>query len=101
MGCGMVTSLVSGMWVLCKHDLISWVAQGYTGCHRHRCRDDLWVTAGVVGSAVVCGFGVTGITGATGAGGRGCAGLVGAGCGAETWGLAGACSMAVVASGTV
>ena len=58
-------------------------------------------TACVVGRAVVGGFGVTGIAGATGAGSTGCAGLVGAGCGAETWGLAGACSVAVVASGTV
>ena len=59
------------------------------------------VMAGVVGTAVVCGFGVTGVVGATGVGCTGCAGLVGAGCGKETWGLAGACSVVVVASETV
>ena len=58
-------------------------------------------TAGMVGTAVVCGFRVTGIVGATGAGGMGYAGLGGAGCGAETWGLAGACGVAVAALGTV
>ena len=55
----------------------------------------------MVGTAVVCGFGVAGIAGATGTGGKDYACLVGAGCGAETWGLVGACSVAVVASGTV
>ena len=54
--------------------------------------------AGMVGTAVVCGPRVAGFVGATG---TGCEGLVGAGCGAETWGLAGACSVAVVVSGTV
>ena len=44
-------------------------------------------TAGMVGTAVVCGFGVTGIEGATGIGCAGCAGLVGAGCGMEMQGL--------------
>ena len=57
--------------------------------------------AGAVGTAVVCGFGVAGIAGATDTGGICCAGLVDAGCGAETWGLVRACSVAVVASGTV
>ena len=50
---------------------------------------------------MVCVFGVAGILGATGVGCAGCAGLAGAGCGMETWGLAGACSAAVVASGAV
>ena len=58
-------------------------------------------TAGVVGTAVVCGFGVIGIAGASDVSCTGCAGLVGAGSGTETWGLAGACSVAIVASGTV
>ena len=58
-------------------------------------------TAGMVGTAVVCGFGVTGIEGAQGVGCAGCAGLAGAGCGMETWSLAGACGVAVVLSGTV
>ena len=53
-------------------------------------------TAGVVGTAVVCGFGVTGVAGATGTGGMGCVGLVVAGCGAETQGLAGAPHMWVL-----
>ena len=39
--------------------------------------------AGMVRTAVVCGFGVTGIVGATGKGCAGCVGLAGAGCGAE------------------
>ena len=55
----------------------------------------------MVGTTVVCGFGVTGIVGATGAGCTGCAGLAGAGCGMEMQGLAGVYSVAVVASGTV
>ena len=46
-------------------------------------------------------FGVTGIVGATGIGCAGCAGLAGAGCGMEIWDLAGACGVAVVASGAV
>ena len=50
------------------------------------------------GTAAVCGFGVTGIAGETGGGCSSCAGLVGAGSGAEMWGLAGACSVAVVTS---
>ena len=58
-------------------------------------------TAGMVGVAVVCGLGVTGNVGTKGTSGMGCAGLVGAGSGTETWGLAGTCSMTVVASGTV
>ena len=58
-------------------------------------------TAGVLGTAVVCGLGVAGVVGAVGVGCAGCAGLVGAGCSTETWGLAGACSVAVVASGMV
>ena len=58
-------------------------------------------TAGTVGTAVVCGFGVADIVGSTGTDGTGSAGLVGAGYGAETWSLAEACSVAVVASGTV
>ena len=58
-------------------------------------------TAGKVGAAVVCGFRVTGFAGATGTGCTGCASLVGAGCDAEMCGLAGACSVAVVVSGTV
>ena len=41
----------------------------------------------MAGTAVVCGFGITGIVGATGTGGTACAGLVGAGYGAETLGL--------------
>ena len=56
-------------------------------------------TASVAGTAVVCGFRVAGIMGATGTGSMDCAGLVGAGCGTEIWGLAGACSVAGVASG--
>ena len=58
-------------------------------------------TAGMVGTAVVCVFGVTGVVGATGIDCTGCAGLADAGCGMEKWGLAGACGVAVVASGTV
>ena len=58
-------------------------------------------TPGMVGTAVVCGTGVTGIADTTGTGGMGCAGLVGAGCGTRMWGLVGACSVSVVASGTV
>ena len=58
-------------------------------------------TAGMAGTAVVCGFRVTGIVGATGTGGMGCTGLVGAGCGIRTWGMVGACSVAIVASWTV
>ena len=58
-------------------------------------------TAGVVGTAVVCGFGVAGVVGATGVNCAGCAGLVGASCGTETHGLAGACRVVVLASGTV
>ena len=57
-------------------------------------------TADVVEAAVVCGLGVTVIADAIGTGGMGCAGLVGADCGADTQGLAGACRVAVVASGT-
>ena len=57
--------------------------------------------AGMVGTAVVCGFGVAGIVGATDIGCAGCADLAGAVCGKETQGLAGVCSVAVVASGTV
>ena len=57
-------------------------------------------TAGVVGTAVACGFGDAGVVGATSVGCTGCAGLVGAGCGTETWGLAGVCSVVVVASAT-
>ena len=40
-------------------------------------------TAGLVGTAVVCGFRIIGIVGATGTCGMGCAGLVIAGCGTE------------------
>ena len=58
-------------------------------------------TTDMVGTAVVCGFGVTGIVAVTGKGCTSCAGLVGAGCGADMQGLAGACSVAVVVSGTV
>ena len=58
-------------------------------------------TAGVVVTAVVCGCGVTVVVDATGVGCAGCAGLLGAGCGTETWGLTGACSVVVVVSGTV
>ena len=58
-------------------------------------------TAGVVGTVVVCGFGVTGVAGATSVGCTDCAGLVGSGCGTEMWGLAGACSVVIVASGRV
>ena len=58
-------------------------------------------TAGMAEVAVVCGFRVAGIVGATGTGSMGCTGLLGAGCGTETQGLAGACGVAVVASGTV
>ena len=58
-------------------------------------------TAGVVGTAVVCGFGVTSTAGITGKGYASCAGLAGAGCGVGMQGLAGACSVAVVVSGTV
>ena len=58
-------------------------------------------TAGVEGTAVICGSGVTGVVSTTSISFAGCAGLVGAGCHAEIWGLAGACSVAIVASGTV
>ena len=58
-------------------------------------------TAGMVGTAVVCGCGVADIVDPTGEGCAGCAGLVGAGCGTETQGLAGACGMAVVVPGIV
>ena len=58
-------------------------------------------TAGMVGTAMVCGFGIAGIAGMTGAGSKGCVGLVDAGCGTETWGLARACGVAIVASGMV
>ena len=83
----MVTSLVSGAWVLHKHlpDLL-----GCTGATLHVTGIDTGATfgtAGMVGTAEVCGFGVAGVVGATGTGGMGCAGLVGAGCGTETWGL--------------
>ena len=56
-------------------------------------------TAGMVGTAVVCSFGVTGVACATGKGCASCAGLVCAGCGAEMQGLARSCSVAVVVSG--
>ena len=58
-------------------------------------------TAGMAGTAVVCGLRVADVAGTTGAGSMGSAGLVGAGCGTETHGLAGACGMAVVVSVTV
>ena len=58
-------------------------------------------TAGVAGTAVVCGFGVTGVVGVTSVGCACCEGLASAGCGTEMWGLAGACGVVVVASGTV
>ena len=55
----------------------------------------------MVGTAVVCGFGVTGIVGAMCVGCVGCAGLVDAGCGTKMQGLAGGCSVVFVASGSV
>ena len=58
-------------------------------------------TAGMAGNAVSCGFGVTAMVGMTSVGCPGCAGMVGAGCGTETQGLAGVCGVVVVASGTV
>ena len=58
-------------------------------------------TAGMVGTAVVCGFGITGVGGATGVGCAGCASLADAGCGTEMQGLAGVCGVVVLASGTV
>ena len=58
-------------------------------------------TAGMVGTAVACGFGVAGVLGVTSVGCTGCAALVNAGCGTETWGLVGACSVVAVTSGTV
>ena len=57
--------------------------------------------AGMVETAVVCGFGVAGLVGTTGIGCAGCAGLVHVGCSMEIWGLTGACGVVVVASGTV
>ena len=58
-------------------------------------------TAGMVETAVACGFGVTGMAGVTSVGCVGCAGFVGAGCGIDMQGLAGAYGVVVVASGTV
>ena len=58
-------------------------------------------TAGVMGTAVICGFGVTGVAGATGVGCAGCAGLAGAGCSMEMWGLTATCGLVIAASGTV
>ena len=75
--------------------------RGCIGCHRHRCRGDLWDSWYDGDSWVVCGFGATGVVGVTGKGCASCAGLVGAGCGADMWGLAGAWSVAVVVSGSV
>ena len=40
-------------------------------------------TAGMVGTAMVCGFGVAGMVGATSVFCTGCAGLAGAGCGTK------------------
>ena len=53
------------------------------------------------GTAGVCGFGVMDIAGATDRGCSSCADLAGAGSGAEMQGLAGACSVVVVASEVV
>ena len=58
-------------------------------------------TGTTVGTAGVCGFGVAGIAGAMGRGCGSCASLVVAGSGTEMQGLAGACSVAVVASEVV
>ena len=58
-------------------------------------------TAGVVGTAVACGFGVAGVVGVTIVGCADCAGLFGAGCGTEMQCLAGDCSVVVLASGTM
>ena len=58
-------------------------------------------TAGMVATPVACGFGVGGVAGVTSVGCAGCEGLVCAGCDTETQGLAGACGVVVVASGTV
>ena len=58
-------------------------------------------TGATSGTAGACGFGVTGIVGATDGGSSSCAGLADAGSGAEMWGLAGACSVAVVMSEVV
>ena len=57
-------------------------------------------TAGMLGTAVACGFGVTGIAGARSVSCAGCAGLVSAGCSTKTQGLAEVCGVVVVASGT-
>ena len=59
------------------------------------------MAAGMVGVAVDCGLGVVGIVGAMGKGCASCAGLSGAGCGTEMQGLAGACGVTIVVSGTV
>ena len=58
-------------------------------------------TAGMTGAAVVCVFRVTGVAGSLGEGCASCASLVGAGYGTEMQGLEEACSVAVMASGTV
>ena len=63
---------------------------------------DIGTGTGVtLGTAGVCGFGVTGVVSATGGGCSSCAGLVGAGSGTEMKGLAGACNVAVVTSEVV
>ena len=93
----MVTSPISGTWVLNEHNLIFWVTLGVMGVGT----GVTFGTADVLGTAVVCGFVVTGVAGATGMGCTGCAGLVGAGCGTEIQGLAGDYSVVVVVSGTV
>ena len=58
-------------------------------------------TGMTLGTAGVCGFGVTGVMGVTGGGCANCAGLVGAGNGIEMRGLAGVCGVAVVTAGVV
>ena len=100
-GCSMVTSPVSGAWVLHEHDLIFWAAWGATLGVIGVGAGVTFGTAGMAGTAVACGFGVTGVAGVTSVGCTSCAGLAGAGCGTETWCLAGACGVVVVASGTV
>ena len=55
-------------------------------------------TGATLGTAVVCCLGVAGITGVTGRDCSSCAGLAGAGTVTGMWGLAGACSVAVVMS---
>ena len=84
--------------MLHEQDLILWAAWGLYWVSTGVGTVVTFGTAGVVGTAVVFGIWATGVVGATSVGCACCTGLVGAGCGTKMQGLAGACSVVVVAS---